>query len=177
MKKYICFLFFVFLISLASAATLSMSPTQINFNKNSLCQKVTIKTDGEYNLTGKILFAEEGYSQRKLSVHKLLPEKLGINISYPQELSIDENKTFQVCMQPKKGNYHGVLLYRIEGKPVEVGIWINSSFEKKNFLSLTGNSIEGKSSENSFYFVTIFLTLILGLLIIYLRNKNRKIHK
>ena len=172
MKKSSLFFIFIFLISLASASRLSMSPPQIDFNENNLCQEVIINTDEGYNLSGRILFAEEDYSQRKLSAHKYPPEEIGINMDYPNNLSLDGIKKISICIEPKKGNYHGVLLYRIEGKPVEVGIWINSSFKKKGILSLTGNVISQKEKSNSVYVLTIVLAVLLLVALLIKRRHN-----
>ncbi len=173
MKKIILFLF-VFLFPLVNAATLSMSPQQINFIGNvneRICEEVTLKTEGEAVLLGEDKWAEKGYSERKLKQHILDSSELKLELEYPNNIKINNNKTIQVCIVGKnKGNYHGILLYRVEGKPVRVGIWMNVSLGGSD-SKITANVV-GEEKNFSFLFVMpIILLVVLGILLWMLKRK------
>lgn len=172
MKKRILFFIFLLFISNASAVTLSMSPPQINFNHNHLCQNVVISSNGNYNISGKILWAKQDYTKRILSMHKYTSEKEGIKINFPKKINLKKTKTIQICMQSKSGIHHGILLYRIQDKPIEVGIWINSTFKRKDFLFLTGNTVKKEKIKSSFAIVTTLLLVLFLILVIFLRKKR-----
>jgi len=175
MKKFLFLL--VFLFPLVNAATLSMSPQQIDFVGNvneEICEEVTLRTDGEAILIGENLWAEEGYSERKLKQHNLEGGELKLEINYPESIEINSEKVIEVCLVgKKKGDYHGVLLYRVEGKPVRVGIWMNASLES-SISKLTGNIIGEGNEERSFGFlfiISIILLMVLGCLLWILKRK------
>lgn len=174
MKKIILLLF-VFLFPLVNAATLSMSPQQIDFSGNvneKICEKVTLKTEGEAVLLGEDLWAEEGYSERKLKQHTLNSEELKLELNYPENIKINNNEVIGVCLVgKKKGNYHGVLLYRVEGKPVRVGIWMNVSLEGSG-SKITGNVVGESNKMNFLFIIPIILLIVLGILLWMLKRKN-----
>lgn len=173
MKRIILFLF-VILFPLGNAATLSMSPQQINFIgdvNEKICEEVNLKTDGEAVLIGDDRWAEEGYFERKLKQHNLDSSELKLDLEYPETISINNDDVIEVCLTGKsKGNYHGVLLYRIEGKPVQVGIWMNASLEG-SISKITGGVVSDKNI--SFVFIApIILLVVLGVLLWVLKRKN-----
>lgn len=172
MKKQILFFIFLLFISNASAITLSISPPQINFDNYHLCQNISIYSNGNYNLSGKLLWAKEDYTKRTLLAHKYTSEEENIKINFSKKINLEKNKTIQICMRPKVGIHHGILLYRIQNKPIQVGIWINSNFEKKKFLILTGNSVKKNEIKNPIVFITAILLILFLILIIFLK-KNK----
>jgi len=177
MKKIILFLF-VFLFPLVNAVTLSMSPQQINFIGNvneKLCEEVTLKTEGEAVLLGEDKWAEKGYSERKLKQHILDSDELKLDLEYPNNIKINNNEKINVCIVGKnKGDYHGILLYRVEGKPVRVGIWMNVSLDG-SVSKITGNVIGEKKDFNFFFIAPIILLIVLGFLLWMLKRKGKKL--
>jgi len=174
MKK-LFIIFICFFIPLISSATLSMSPQQIDFVGNTnekICDEVSLKTDGMATLIGEDLWAEEGYSERKLKQHTLESEELKLNLEYPKEIKIDDEGTIEVCLIGKsKGDYHGVLLYRIKDKPVRVGIWMNVSLEGTT-QKITANIIGNEKTNSGFLFIIpIILLVVLGVLLLILKRK------
>jgi len=172
MKKLL--FLFVLLFPLVSAATLSMSPQQINFIGNvneRICEEVTLKTEGEAVLLGEDLWAEEGFSERKLKQHILDSDELKLELEYPNNIKINNEEKIEVCLTgKKKGNYHGILLYRVEGKPVRVGIWMNVSLGGSD-SKITANVV-GEEKNFSFLFVMpIILLVVLGILLWMLKRK------
>ena len=155
-----------------------MSPQQINFVGNTgekICDEVILKTDGGAVLVGEDKWAEEGYSERKLKQHTLEGENLKLEVDYPDNFEIYDEETIQVCLVGKsKGNYHGVLLYRVEGKPVRVGIWMNVSLEGSS-SKITANVIGGGKKINFLFIAPIILLIVLGILLWMSRRKSRKI--
>ncbi len=175
MKRLIIFLF-VILFPLVNAASLSMSPQQINFNggvNEEICNEVILKTEGEAVLLGEDKWAEKGYNERKLKQHNLDGSDFKLNLEYPSALEINYNETINVCLTGKnKGNYHGVLLYRVEGKPVRVGIWMNVSLDGGSVSKITGAIIGEDSNFNLFFILPIILLVVFGVLLFILRRKN-----
>ncbi len=176
MKKLLLFLF-VLLFPLASAVTLSMSPQQIDFIGNvneEICNEVTLKTDGGGVLIGEDRWAEEGYSERKLKQHNLESSELKLYLDYPKSIEINNNEIIEVCLTgKKKGNYHGALLYRVEGKPVRVGIWMNVSLDS-SASKITGKIISKIDEEENFSFLVILPVILTIILIILLTKLNKK---
>lgn len=166
---FICFL--VFMLGTANAVTLSMSPPQLDFQGKvgeTICLNVTMKTLGNVLVVGEDKWAEEGFSERKLSMHKLGAKELHLELNYVEELEINEKEIFEVCLNGESsGNFHGLLLYKIKDKPVKIGIWINVTLEKSGLIKMTGESInirEKAKPLNILAVSTIFLLVIfLGL--------------
>lgn len=176
LKFFSIFLFF-FLVSFVSSVTLSMSPPQIDFigkTNEVICKYVEVKVEGVETLTGKTRWAEKDYFERNLLNHKLESEDLKIEIDFPNEIEVRESKKIEICIEgSKKGNYHGALLYRIEDKPVQVGIWMNVSLEGKDMVRITGNFVKDEEgSGNVGVYFAVILLLILGSLLVWSRRRN-----
>ncbi len=180
MKIYYLFLF-IFLFPLVNAATLSMSPQQIDFNGNvgeKICNNINLKTENGAVLIGETGWAKENYFERKLKSHNLSEEDLNLIIDYPREIEIFNNKTIEVCVTGKKsGNYHGIILYRVKNKPVRVGIWMNVTLEGKGFQIITGNFLggDGTGVKTGLVISPIIFLIILGGLLFFNRKKKDKI--
>ena len=171
-SKNIFFIFLIFLINFVSSATLSMSPSQIDFVgniKEEICQKVIIKVNGTEVLTGKTKWAEENYFERKLIMHKLDSKEKGLEIFLPEILEISEKQDIDVCIKGNNpGKFHGVLLYKIENKPVQVGIWMNVSLEGNSLVKITGNFVKSEGESSRLYLLSIILLgIFLGLIVWY----------
>lgn len=177
MKRIILFLFIV-LFPLVNAVTLSMSPQQIDFIGNvneRICEEVTLKTDGEAVLLGEDLWAEKGYFERNLKQHNLESDDLKLSLEYPENVKINNYETIEVCLTGKsKGDYHGVLLYRVEGKPVRVGIWMNVSLGGSG-SGITASVVGDERNFNFFFVLPIILLVVLVVLLWMLKRKSRKI--
>lgn len=178
MKKYILIIYFVFLFSFVNAVTLSMSPPQIDLSGGSgeeLCSSIHLVVDFPENLTGKTLWAEEGVNERNLLKHKLSPEELKIEVKIPKEVYVESSKNLDICVVAKRsGNYHGLLLYKVEGKPVQVGIWLNLSIGGKNTLKISGEAVaDSKSNFKGLLGISLILVIILiGLFLISRRKRE-----
>ncbi len=189
MKKLSILFFFIFLISFASSAKLSISPTQLDFNmvtNQKSCNQITIYTEKVDSLIGKDKWAEEGVIERKFSLHKFSSGDLDLKTSYTKIFESENSAVVDVCITAKnKGLYHGLLLYKTEGDNAGVGIWMTANVSKKERLSinkLTGKAITiGNISDERFLIIVpIILTIILIALwaIILLKlNKKKKIHE
>jgi len=176
-KKFFILFIFIFLISNSFAATLTMGPQQLDFTNNVNCQTALLKTNEAETLTGKVLFSEDGFNERKLSQHKLTPDERGIEIVFPKEVVINTEKEIEICANGGVGNYHGIILYKIKNKPIQVGIWINATFTKSaNEKILIDKKVAKKikkiTSKNLLLTMPIFLIIILFGLIIILKNKR-----
>jgi hypothetical protein len=171
-SKNIFFVFLIFFIYSVNAATLTISPPQLDFKGvvgEEICNNIKIKVNGTENLTGKIKWAEEGYFERVLNEHKLDSEELDLEIDFSEEIEINEIEEIKICLRGKKaGKFHGVLLYKIKDKPLQIGIWTNVTLEGNNFIKMTGNFINNKDKFDSLLiFPIILLVILLGLLFWY----------
>lgn len=173
--KIILFIFFVFCINFSLANTLSVSPIQLDFEGKvgeEICKNITIKTIGENKIIINDLWAEKGMNEKILSLHQIEGKKLGLEMYYINETKIYEKKIIEICMSGKNsGNYHGALLFRIEDKPIRVGIWMNVNLTG-NFLKINGNSVKNTNSSNeNWIFITLFFfVILLGLIFVNKRN-------
>ena len=174
-SKNIFLIFLIFSIGFVSSATLSISPPQIDFIGNTnqqICRNISIKTNGTNKLLGETRWAKEDYFERKLSKHNLSSEDLNLEVYFEKKLMVENKKETEICLKAKKeGNFHGLLLYRIEGKPVQIGIWINSSFEGNSLMKITGNFV--KTEEKSNFFLTLPVILLAVFLILIIWYKKR----
>ncbi|MDA3837235.1 MAG: hypothetical protein PF542_06465 [Nanoarchaeota archaeon] len=176
--KYITFFCFVLFVSFGSAVTLSMSPPQIDFVGRTgevICQNISIEVDGIETLVGQTKWAEEGFNERKLLRHSLAGEDLKLFVDFPESVEIDEVREVEVCIEGKStGAFHGLLLYKVENKPVQVGIWINVSLSKGSAVNrLTGKAIEVSDDKGGSWFVlTVVLLVVLGGLVFLSRRQK-----
>ena len=181
MKKILLILSLFFIFNYVSAAGLSLSPTQLNFHgktNEKLCVPLNIEVNGSADLTGKILWAEKGYSERKLSMHHIESKEIGIEASIPNLISVTGNKEIQVCIKVKKeGTYHGAVLYKFEDKPIQVGVWVNATIEKGiGILRMNGNSVKKKSfNPNNLIILPTILIIFLSLLVLIQRRLKTRI--
>lgn len=175
--KYFTLFIFIFLISGAFAATLTMGPQQLDFTNENNCQTAVLKTNGVGTATGKVLFSEPGYNERKLSQHKLTPNERGIEITFPKEVVINNLKEIEVCVKSGVGNYHGIILYKIKGKPIQVGIWINATIGGIETISIneqTERKLEKVDASNLLVIMPVFWIMVLGMLVIIWKWKKRE---
>jgi hypothetical protein len=175
-KIYFFIFIFTFLIYFSSATTLTISPPQIDFigdTEEIICQKINIETEGNVVLVGKTQWAEKEYNERKLSKHYLNSEEIGIKIKFPELINIENNSDIEICIEgSNEGTYHGALLYKIENKPIQVGIWMNVSLERNNLIKITGNFINVKEEENILFSLSLILFVIFISLVILYKRKN-----
>ena len=171
-SKFILIFLFLLCISFVSSVTLSMSPPQIDFvggTNELICKKVEVKVEGVENLVGKTKWAAKGFDERNLLKHNIKGEDLKLEIDFPVDVKIDRVKKIDICIEGKNvGDYHGVLLYKIVGKPVQVGIWLNVSIDKKEggVLSLTGKVIDSTEGnvDDILIWIVVLLLIVLGIL-------------
>lgn len=175
------FFFLIFISSLVSSQSLSISPTQIDFIgdiNEEICNEITIKTSMEQNLIGEDRWAKKGETRRKFLIHNLSSEKLSLTLNYNRILTSTNNTKIGICLEGKKeGIYHGLLLYRIDESSTGAGIWMNVSLINKNpFTKITGKIIEGTkqtSKINLAIILSIFLITIFVILVFKLRKKPK----
>jgi len=175
-NKYFIFFCFVFFIGFGSCASLTMGPQQIDFvgsGKDFVCQEAHLKLEGSEFVTGEILFSEDGFSERKLSRHNLSAEEVGLKVNFPEEVFVENKTSVNICVKGKKGNYHGIVLYRMKNKPVRVGIWMNVSFDRDSSLvKISGDAVSLDEGEFSVWTIPLVLLVILGLLVLRLKFRD-----
>lgn len=177
--KFILFICCLFFLNIICASSLTISPEQISFigkTNQEICNEISIKLDSEQTLIGEDKWAEPGFSLRKLSQHNNDASELGIEINYPSILKVTNKETVSVCINGKQsGNFHGALLYRIDGEPVRVGIWMNVNLTRNGIIpqSITGSVINENNFSNVFIISSVTLMILLiGLIFILYRKNN-----
>jgi hypothetical protein len=166
-----------------------MSPAQIDFVGKpfeKVCEKIYIKTEGLENLTGSIRWAKKGYSERNLLKHNLNSEALDLEVEFPERIFLKGQKQIEICILGEEGKYHGILLYKIEGKNLQMGIWLNVNFEKQKYsfiknildsnkilnpLFVGKVSINKKFSRGEFLILT---AIILIAILVFLLNRKKE---
>jgi len=183
MKKiFLFFIFFIFISNLASAGTLSISPTQINFighTNEIICNKITLKSDSPRNLIGEDRWAKRGEWRRKFLLHNLTSDKLGLKLTYNKIISSAKFIQPEICLKgASPGEYHGLLLYKINNNPTGVGIWMNVSLTKRNSLTkITGNVLKNvrKNSDMKFaLFISLGLLILFFFLVLKLKSNSKR---
>ncbi len=114
-----------------SALSLKLEPSKLNLTgepNEKICQNLKIEYS-VYNglVEGRDLWAEEGVTDKNLSLHTLNAEDLGLIVSYPESVNILESEDVDVCVTGPEGLYHGALLYRtMQGGSIgiELNVWV-----------------------------------------------------
>ena len=155
-----------------------MGPQQLDFIGESgelICQRATLELDGSETVVGDVRFAQSEYFERKLTRHNLSSEDIGLDVTFPEEVLVNNMTNIEVCIKGKTGNYHGIILYKIKDKPVRVGIWLNVSLSqgpRNGLMKITGNAVSVDGNGFGLIIMPLVLVLILGLLILRLKFKE-----
>lgn len=177
MKKFIFLFFVLFFVSNVSAVNLRMGPPQINLVGNTndfVCSTFTIKVDEVSNLSGSIYWANEGFSDRNLNLHKLNSADLDLITNFDKNILVNGSKSLNFCMKARKaGDYHGALMYKIKNKPVRVGIWVNATIEGNSIIKITGNSVKDFNLNTKKVLIYLPIVLVLTLLALLKISKKR----
>jgi len=187
MKKIVLFLFlFTIFLTFSSASSLTLSPAHLNFKgiKNErICQNFSINSNKEISLVGKTLWEKEGEQDRILQNHKLNSSSLGLKTIFPEKIVGEKNSIQEFCLiSNSSGVFHGVLLYKIESEPTQVGIWINATIfsskksQEESFseVELKGNSAKENSLVNNFEIFIFFDVIILISILFLFKNLFKK---
>ena len=152
----------MFILALSSISagdiTLKLEPSKLNltgFTDDKICQKLTIEYNiQEGTIEGRDLWAQEGVTEKILSLHTLTAESLELNFEYPKSITVDNSKVVDVCVTAsKKGLYHGALLYRTiqnGNVGIELNVWVTADIqEKAGEKTSTKKSSSSSSSSHS----------------------------
>ncbi len=188
-KTLFIFTIFFFLSFIPNVVSFTISPPKISFIGNSgekICQKIFLNSKGERTLLGKTLWARENNLERKLSNHFLNPEDLGIKVNFNKNFTIKNKSTVEICIKGNNsGKYHGVLLYRLQNEPIQVGVWLSvfvrNSGGNEFPLKLTGEIIKNNISHLKFglfeiigIFDFVLLLFLIFLLFVLVKRKELK---
>src|SRR3989344_1868862 len=162
-------LFFTIIMffSLVSSLQIGISPEEVELNMSvgeKICANFDIKVK---NYSGVIIvedkWAKKGFMERDLSKHTYEGKDLGIDSGYEKKIEAMEEQEKEACfMAEKRGDYHGVLIYKTEIQGAGVGSWIvlhvedNSTRSLKNIVQLTGNVVNDLSGDS--YSLQMMLT-------------------
>ncbi len=193
MKKIILFILFInllFLINLAAAARIGVSPAIIEFNIDSgikICEKATLFSNSNETLIGETRWSSDKEFEKNLNKYTLNPEDLKIKIEFPENVKVDNKKQIEICLTGKRaGKYYGALIYKTENKPAGIGIWISANINgdeetpEISAIKLTGNIVSNKEDDNktktNLSLSTLFLFAVFIILIIVKgKVQNKKI--
>lgn len=128
-------------ITNVSALTLEITPGSLVLNgepNTKICSKLTIDYSVPNGLVeGRDLWAEEGVTDKDLSLHTLDAEDLDLIVSYPESVRITGREDVDVCVTAPEGLYHGALLYRTMqggGVGIELNVWVTVDTETPFFV-------------------------------------------
>ena len=178
MKAIYFFILFIFLLENTFASEIGLSPTQLDFSgetNQKICREFSVSCDSYCKVILEDRWAEKEILNKKLSLHNLNSESLGLEIFYPIEVALNKEGKISVCVLGKEsGNYHGVILARKENSNSGVGVWLNVSLEQGTFVSkLTGAVVGEDKNYSGFVLVFSFCLLIFLLLLILLLGRKR----
>jgi len=132
---------FLLVVASVSALTLKLEPSKLNLNgepNTEICTKLTIDYSVLNGLVkGRDLWAEEGITDKILSLHTLDASELNLEVSYPESVRITGSEDIDVCVTAPEGLYHGALLYRTiqgGGVGIELNVWITVDTETPFFV-------------------------------------------
>ena len=177
MRKNILFIiYFIFIIGLVSATSLSISPSRFSLNMyvgEKICKDIFIDSDN-----GSIVIGDDVWSISKsnfLNDYNISSDSFDIDILYPHEISITERTKVKICIIAKdRGEYYGALLYKIKDKPLRAGTWIELNVDGRSINKITGDSIIIKDEKhgNLLLYTSIILGVLLVSMLFRLRQKK-----
>ncbi len=179
-KTYLFFIFFI-LLNGVNAVNLKIFPEEVSFEgfpNQQICKNITIEASEPLTIIIQDKWAVKGYNGRELVKHKLLSQNLNLNLKYSKNKTIEKNDSLEICITAKfVGDYHGVLLSRIQNQSAGVGVWLKLKIkDKPNVMNrITTNVINSNKLGNvpNISFIIIILTIILVLeAIIFIRKKK-----
>jgi len=141
-----------------SALTLKLEPSKLNLTgepNEKICQNLKIEYSVSNGLVeGRDLWAQEGVTDKNLSLHTLDAEDLGLTFDYPKIVKVTGTKDVDICVTAEdKGLYHGALLYRtMQGGSVgiELNVWVTVDIkEEDNNPSQDNNKSSDKKTGGS----------------------------
>lgn len=178
MRKIFFIFLFVFLIVKICTANLIVSPEQIDFElmqKETSCKNLSLEGKGIILVKDK--WAEKWETRKEFNLHKLNSNEVKIELDYPKNISIDKKEKIEICLTPEEfGKYHGLLLFREENSKSGIGIWLNVSVKRNEFLNqITGAFVDSKNekldlSRGILIFSFVLLILLSAILIILIRK-------
>jgi hypothetical protein len=186
MKTFILsFLLLVLSLQISCAAGFSLSPTQIDLEGpagEEVCGTFFINSASPETFQGELFWERAGESGRDLSSHIFKSSEIGINSIFSKNLTVKGLLEQRLCfISHSPGIYHGVLLYRMSGKPIRAGLWItfftysgkDTSLANPSNLGVSGHSVSGSYSLVGFVLLLdFFVLLVLFSFLILMRGKR-----
>ncbi len=131
------FVILLLIISLnnACAMKISFSPAHIllsgEVNEN-ICKEITLSSDKKVVLYGEDRWALKE-SENKIEDYILSSKQIGLNVSYPGEISLNSDTSFSFCVNAKNsGIYYGTIIYKSGFGVGGIGGIVKVNIEKKN---------------------------------------------
>lgn len=105
-----------------------MSPPELTLeevSENVFCGNYVISTENQSIVEGKLFWAEPGFNKKILDEHVLTSEDLFLEATFKKEILINNFVEKEICVEVNdEQSYHGILLYKVKDKPVQIGIWV-----------------------------------------------------
>ena len=179
-KKCGFFFYIIICTGFVIGLKIGIFPPDINLQTNineKVCKNVYLSSDSKVEF-----FGETRWSEKKPEIVRNInyyskKEPVNLSLEYPKEVSLNKNKSIEICVLSKKsGEYYGALLYITRENYAGVGSWLylNVSGENKDedsFTKITGRSLElieskrNNSLELILFFSTVLLTITFLVLI------------
>lgn len=156
-------MFFLF-VAFCSAFDFSVSPQELNFigTKNTwICNNVTVKMSEILPISISSRWTNLEKS-KEITDYKILNQESQIEIK-----TSNVDNTYTICLKSKYlVDKKGVLLFRIDKKPVGIGIWINFKTTEHNVLS----SPYYKNGIITYILIVLGIVLIIEIIIFFKQN-------
>lgn len=161
-------IYFIFILSFVSGATLEISPPSLEFNgevDKLVCEELIVSSAGNTMIVNIQDFWKEGRgSSRDINEFILFSSELNIQSIYQKRLVLREKTPFSICLKGREGVYHGLLFFNVENYPLGIGIWITAKFGSHYQLSsenlLTGKVVKTDKNEGETKYNPVTLLLI-----------------
>jgi len=138
----------VIMISFVCASGFSPSSLIFNLNKGQEeCKKISIISNSD-KITIEDKWAENKDVEWKVSLFETSASELGLSLTYPSSLSLDQRQA-EICLSgSKEGEYHGVILLKegqVGNSIIQMGVWVKATISGQN----TGSSQEITTAQDS----------------------------
>ena len=159
-KKFLCFLFILFLlVHLCSALGTMIAPARSSLSISGSETNCTVI----YVLPDKNTIIETKWSKNqseKIEDYNLKENNVKIGVNWTRL----ETGKYKICFRAnKEGIFYGAIMFLSQDSLIRIGSWVEIRVEKQNTLKrilITGNSI-GFYKETNFWLAIILILLII----------------
>src|SRR3989344_4553493 len=136
MKKLLFFFIFILALNYASAATIGISPAEINLNADmdeETCKNITLSSDSLEIFEMSDAWTKEGSESKNLVDYVNGSGDFSIEVIYEEVVGLQGKQEVKICFNGERaGNFRGVILARGTNSNSGVGSWVNLKISGDN---------------------------------------------